>query len=587
MSRSRGDEPSPTITGALGVLRVDELKAMAAFVVSGPLPSRKGELAALLNERLAREDCLRDLWGHLGELERAAVSEVVHGESRWLDHSRFRAKYGALPDDASGLSLFLCYGVMPDDLRERLRGFVPPPPRAALATRDELPEAGELGPLMVLATECAALHELRAVLRLVESGRVPVSDRTRRPTAGGVRAVAAVLQGNEPCFDETPIRAFAWPMLVQAAGLAQLHGSRLGLTRAGSRALTANPAEVIRTVWERWLDSKILDELSRIEVIKGQNGKGKRGLTAVTTRRHAIADAVAECPIGRWVAVDELFRYMRAAGHDFEVARDRWRLYITSLDYGSLGYDGYGGWNILQARYALCVLFEYAATLGLIDVAYVPPHGARPDYFGQWGTDHLEYLSRYDGLTHIRLTALGEYALGVADVYEPPREEPHRAFVIQSNLDVVATDAMLSDQLTLERYAQRTGDRTWKLDRDMLLTAVEQDDSVAVARQFLEVHAATALPPAVVDLLSDVEQRTQRFVDRGLMRVIDCTDPALVAQLAHDAKTRGLCIAAGENRLLVPNDQVPAFRRALRGLGYAVRGLGYGPTPGDQVRKAA
>jgi hypothetical protein len=121
----------------------------------------------------------------------------------------------------------------------------------------------------------------------------------------------------------------------------------------------------------------------------------------------------------------------------------------------------------------------------------------------------------------------------------------------------------------------------------MLLTAVEQDDSVAVARQFLEVHTATALPPAVVDLLSDVEQRTQRFVDRGLMRVIECTDPALVAQLAHDAKTRGLCIAAGENRLLVPNDQVPAFRRALRGLGYAVRGLGYALTPGDQVRKAA
>ena len=587
MSRSRGDEPSPTITGALSLLRVDELKARGAFLVTGPLPSRKGDLATLLNERLAREDCLRELWGRLGELERAAVSEVVHGQSRWLDQARFRAKYGALPDNGSRLSLFLYDGVMPDDLRERLWEFVPPPRRAALATVDELPEASEPGPLTVLTTERAALHELRAVLQLAESGRVPVRDRTRRPTAGGVRAVAAVLQGDEPCFDEAPIRAFAWPMLVQAAGLAQLHGSRLGLTRAGSRALTADPAEVIRTVWGRWLDNKILDELSRIEVIKGQNGKGKRGLTAVTTRRHAIADAVAECPVGRWVDVDELFRYMRAAGHDFEVARDRWRLYITSLDYGSLGYDGYGGWKILQARYALCVLFEYAATLGLLDVAYVPPHGARPDYFGQWGTDHLEYLSRYDGLTHIRLTALGEYALGVADAYEPPKEEPHRAFVIQSNLDVVATDAMFSDQLTLERYAQRTGDRTWKLDRDMLLTAVEQDDSVAVARQFLEVHTAAALPPALVDLLADVEQRAERFVDRGLMRVIECTDPALVAQLTHDAKTRGLCIAAGDNRLLVPNNQVPAFRRALHGLGYAIRGLGYGPTSGDQVRKAA
>jgi hypothetical protein len=53
-------------------------------------------------------------------------------------------------------------------------------------------------------------------------------------------------------------------------------------------------------------------------------------------------------------------------------------------------------WKILQARYALCLLFEYAATLGLIDVAYIPPHGARPDYGNLWGVDDLSFFSRYD-----------------------------------------------------------------------------------------------------------------------------------------------------------------------------------------------
>jgi hypothetical protein len=32
--------------------------------------------------------------------------------------------------------------------------------------------------------------------------------------------------------------------------------------------------------------------------------------------------------------------------------------------------NGSGGWNILQERYLLALLFEYAATLGLIDIAY-------------------------------------------------------------------------------------------------------------------------------------------------------------------------------------------------------------------------
>ena len=30
-------------------------------------------------------------------------------------------------------------------------------------------------------------------------------------------------------------------------------------------------------------------------------------------------------------------------------------------------------WELLQGRFILAMLFEYAATLGLIDVAYIPP----------------------------------------------------------------------------------------------------------------------------------------------------------------------------------------------------------------------
>jgi hypothetical protein len=57
--------------------------------------------------------------------------------------------------------------------------------------------------------------------------------------------------------------------------------------------------------------------------------------------------------------VDEFFRFLRGAGYDFDVARNAWLLYIADSQYGSLGYDGCGGCNVLQARYALCVLFEY------------------------------------------------------------------------------------------------------------------------------------------------------------------------------------------------------------------------------------
>ena len=266
MSRYRTEDSIPTIADALNAMTVGALTRLAALHGSDPPPTRKGELLALLSERLVRDDVLHRLWDRLDDIQRAAVSEVVHGSSRCLDHARFRAKYGRDPEwgsldeyrrDAlpSVLRLFVYGGgVMPDDLRERLRAFVPAPARVVLVTVSELPEeveqhyafyerstgerqaAVELVPVTVHETEQAALHDLEAVLRLIESGMLSVSDKTRRPSTAATRVVADALRGGDLYSDEAgvgPIRAFAWPMLVQAAGLAELRGSRLALTQGG------------------------------------------------------------------------------------------------------------------------------------------------------------------------------------------------------------------------------------------------------------------------------------------------------------------------------------------------------------------
>ena len=140
-------------------------------------------------------------------------------------------------------------------------------------------------------------------------------------------------------------------------------------------------------------------------------------------RRVANEEALRHCPVGRWLAVDEFSRYMRAANFDFSGVHEPWSLYVCSRDYGKLGYEGYGGWNILQDRYIFTLLMEYAATLGIVDVAFCAPEKARRDFRGMWGTDDLRFLSRYDGLRHIRLTPPGAYILGLADEYRPTRKE--------------------------------------------------------------------------------------------------------------------------------------------------------------------
>jgi hypothetical protein len=186
-----------------------KLKRLAALVCA-TVPKRKPRLVALLADQLEGERS-GALWERLGELDRAAVAEVVHGPERRFDAERFRAKYDGDPDwgtrddwgrhkAGSLLCLFIHQCVIPDDLLARLEPLVSAPPEPSIESLEELPAVierrverydyeahkreslTETIPLVACDRERAACDELAAVLRLIDVGKVAVSDKTRHPT---------------------------------------------------------------------------------------------------------------------------------------------------------------------------------------------------------------------------------------------------------------------------------------------------------------------------------------------------------------------------------------------------------------------
>ncbi len=629
MKRHHADGEIPTLQVALSeYMSADDLRKLAALTQSTKekLPTRKADLAAVIIRHLGRER-LRMVWQGLEELQRAAVAEVVHSKSTRFFADRFHAKYGRHPDWGStdkygsrrSLSP-LCFffygnGVMPADIKDRLKAFVPPPAEARIRTLDHLPAAydrpfarwnpksrsqekgTEQVPLRIHETERAAQRELLFVLRLVDAGKVAVSDKTRRASASTIDAITANLEGGDyyphvPSRDKWhdenagPIRAFAWPILLQAGGLAQLSGTRLQLTKAGRKALFEPAAETIRTLWAKWMDSTLLDELSRIECVKGQKGKGKRGLTAAWSRRVEVADTLAECPAGVWIETDEFFRFMRASGNDLLVTRNVWDLYLCELQYGSLGYDN--GERVLTQRYLYSLLLEYAATLGLIDVALIPPAGARSDYHDMWGADELPFFSRYDGLMYFRITPLGAYCLDGESDYQPAPVEVKPVLRVLPDLEIAAIGSSLEqgDRLALDAFAVRVSESAWRLDAGKLLAAIEEGRPVAEIRAFLAARCGAPIPDRVARLLEDVADRSAKVHDRGIVRLIECADPALAARIADDSRTRKHCMQAGDRYLVVPESSEAAFRRALRELGYILATGETGPGKRRRTRSS-
>ena len=369
-----------------------------------------------------------------------------------------------------------------------------------------------------------------------------------------------------------PVKAFSWPLLVQAAKFASLRTERLLLTKAGRAALEAPPAHTLRDIWNAWIARGIIDEFSRIDTIKGQKGKGRKGLTSPGDRRLVIKCALAECPVGKWVEIGEFSRYMRAAGFKFEVTHNPWSLYICDPQYGSFGYQGYGGWNILQERYLMCLLFEYAAPLGMIDLAYEHPAGARGDFRNQWGTDDLLFLSRYDGLRYFRLTLLGAFILGGADQYELHKEEPAVSLTVLPNRQVRLDQGELSpdQKLLLENFAEPQCAGLWLLDEARAIKSVEKGAGVAELRAFLAAGDPQPLPESVEGLLAAVEQRGAACICKGTALLIECMSPQTAELIALNSQTGKLCQRVGERCLVVLLDKEKAFRAALNAIGYGM-----------------
>jgi hypothetical protein len=588
------------------------LRALLALV-RGPVQARKAELVDQLAGVLEDPEEVRALYDGLEDLAKKVVQEAAHDPQGVWHRSRFTAKYGRLPElDLGGryqhtkrptdLVLFFPRDpVLATDLRATLLRFVPEPPPLSVTGEEELPARVrrpqlDLGgyhrkpdreevELRVRETARAALLDVKAVLRLVDAGQVKVGEKTRRPAQAAVKAVAAVLSdgdfygaddGVEEDWDpasDLAMKAFAWPMLLQAAGLAATAGSKLQLAPAGRKATTRPAHEVVRQVWERWQKTTFLDEFNRVDVIKGQQSRGS--LTAAAPRRQAVVLGLKECPVGKWIRIEELFRQLQA-GHPFFVARDDWRLYIGEQQYGSFGYDANFTWENLQGRFTMAFLFEYAATLGLLDVAYIAPEDARNDFRDRWGTDDLSCLSRYDGLLYFRVNPLGAWCLGLADTYEPQAVVLEKVLRVLANLDVVAADRPPSpaEVLFLERFTERSSEAVWHLSRDKILAAVEQGLAVAELKEFLASRAQGSLPQTAEVFLDDLQDKVGQLADLGAARLIGCQDAVVARTLASDRRLRNLCQLAGERYLVFKVADEAAVRRTLKELGHVL------PPPG-------
>ncbi len=609
----------PILQQSLYSLNNDELKWYAA-ILPGKVPLRKAELVEMIESALTNPTEVTRLWAELTPQQREVVAEVIHNRGGVYSSEAIEARfpgvrrpaepqyaygtfYGRKKQNATPFDLFFASvsdvgRYIAPEVAALLRPLSSPPPPFQIPSKDEPPtleQARKLEPdaeLVVLDTEAAVFHDLMAVLSLVQAGKVSVGATTRLPTLGSLRLLSGRLLISDYFIDgeyekaDEAIRPLALVMLAQAANWAApsgAKGSKLELTKSGQALFAGTVGAVqVRDAWERWVKSDLLDELSRIRAIKGQQSRDAH-LTRPAERRRSLVTALKSCPVGRWVAFDDLLRYMMAESLLPEIERNEpSALYIgPSLEYGWLGYNEVRYWDVVTGSYLRVLLWEYAGTLGMVDIAYTRPEDT-PHSFGEiYGLEGLDtdYLSRYDGLMAFRLTNLGAYLLGLAASYTPPADHrPSGAPLLRvlPNLDLVVTDSrklMPNDRALLERIAVSQSEAVYHLTREKILDAAENGTTIRTIRSVLLAMSGIEeadLPQTVRVFLSDIEKKLDALRDCGRMLLLE-GDPLVLAEIAYNRQFRDaaqLARIGDKEVLLVPEAEEPSVRRQLKKLGY-------------------
>ncbi|HHL35257.1 MAG TPA: hypothetical protein ENJ30_12910 [Desulfobulbaceae bacterium] len=555
--------------------RTDDLKKLAALICP-KVPTRKTERIEVIVSTLFKD--LKNIYGQLSPLGQHAVSESVHTWGGIFEGRMFVNKYYASPYTQSTGSdeqivnliyLFLVGGHIPKDLLEKLKDIAPHPPEGEIQYLEGISEEYFFDENSTLReTSRPALENLSTLLNLVADKKIRVSAKTGRATAATVKRINELLyDGDWYDNDMMPMQSFAWPLLLQGGKLAKTDGSFLQLTPAGRKALKKDLAGGIKTAWQRWEKTKIIDEFSRVTAIKGQKSSRGRTMTSPVKRRPMINNLLEDLEPGKWIAVEELDRVMQTTSlYSFNMVNYDWKLYFLDQHYGHLDYND--TWPLLQFRYLLVYLMEYCATLGLIDVVYKEPHGVRSDdYKSCWGTDELPYLSHCDGLEYIRVNELGAYALRHTDTYEGKKNSTDLLAFEKTDL-VFTGDKIIPPGLALylEKVAEQKEVDRWRLSTASLLAAINDGENLADIKKTL-ASSSMEFSKEIELLFKEVKQRSSAFIDAGTTTLVECSSESRKQALTHKKISR-LCLPAGENHLAVLPGKEEAFSKALQTAGF-------------------
>lgn len=328
----------------------------------------------------------------------------------------------------------------------------------------------------------------------------------------------------------------------------------------------------IRTILNDFLDSKLFKEETFNFTTKFLNYL--KGVKNIWNEKEHLQDAVStlkkvleDLPRGAVIEVENILKYIDYRDYFTDIISPQNvydYLYINEADYGRSkisSYDAYHKYITVPMYKALLTIL---GSFGILDLYYDMPTSKNGLYLKNG------YLTKYDGIKYIRLTKLGEFALGKRDDYNFGEEgEEIEVYLDEDRLIVTIIGDGPMKSMFLEQIGYKIGFNKFKLDYQSLLRNIENLEELEKRIKDFKNKISNNLPPMWQDFFAELKKKVNSVKAVKDMKVFKLKeDKELINIVAKDEELRKYIFKAEGFYMLVPEEHVKTVLKRLENFGY-------------------
>lgn len=339
----------------------------------------------------------------------------------------------------------------------------------------------------------------------------------------------------------------------------------------------ADPLAQMKALMSHFFDGAGFSYLVWLDHIKGGNSYYYDTEESQRACNRSLLFIVEFLPLYQWVSLEDIgaFASYRDLSFPLLAEEDMGQfLYIYrcrksyGYDYRERQYLGPHFYNEIVVRPMIKAFFFWAAAFGLVEIAYDLPRSEKLK------DGNKPFLSVYDGLKYVKLTALGAYLFGRTEQFDGELSPPSTAEVSLDERHLIIT--LLGEDkikaLALETVGVAVTRNRYKVDFASFLREAQTTADVEAKIQWFKSEICADPPPNWESFFRSAPQRVNPLtLKNGWMLFELNEDPGLTRLICRDAVLRKLTVKAEGRWVLIRGDDLSKVRRRLERHGYLMQ----------------